>query len=81
MAPTLSDIRATRLLANRMKFFLPQDALEAEIVRIPWGFNLDPVWMSPRHGFKQFKRFKTFKVSMACFVGGAHFAGPNTERL
>src|SRR5215471_12708464 len=49
VAPALADIGAACFLANRVKIFLPQDALQAEIVGISWRLNFDPVGMSARH--------------------------------
>src|SRR5947208_15412856 len=50
VAPTLADIRAARLLANRVQVLLPQDALEAEVVGISRRPDFDPVGMTSRHG-------------------------------
>ena len=49
VAPAFTDIRAACLLANRVKIFLPQDALQAKIVGVARRFDFDPVGMSSGH--------------------------------
>src|SRR5262249_33958467 len=50
IAPALADVGAARLFTNRVEIFLPQDALEPEVIRIPRRFDFYPVGMSSRHG-------------------------------
>ena len=49
MPPALADIRAARLLANRVEVVLPQDMLEAEVVGTARESGFDPVWVYSWH--------------------------------
>ena len=49
VAPALADVRAARLLANRVQVFLAHEALEAQVVGISRRFDFDPIGMPSGH--------------------------------
>lgn len=55
MPPALADIRAARLLANRVEVVLSQDTLEAEVVWTAGESGPDPVWVSSWHSSRMFE--------------------------